>query len=138
MSDPLPAAQRWRWNGLWRRGAGTWDPYDPDNGRLILRVIGISAVLYVRHSDGLVAALRSLYWMLVRRYKTELCQHCGRPVRVVFHTPDEIWKIATGLDPHPDGESAGGILCIPCVDELAESTITGGYLAWTCEVVRRV
>ncbi len=72
-----------RWNGLWRRGAGT--PDDPDNGRLIFRVTGIGAYLYARRCDNRAAMFRTLYWWIIRRYKTELCQHCGRPVRLVYH-----------------------------------------------------
>lgn len=123
-----------RWNVLWRKGAGTRD--DPNNGRLILRITGINAYLYCRRSDSWKATLRSMYWQLVRRYPTELCQHCGRPVRVVFHAPDEIWELATGLARSLSGQSAGGVLCPPCVDELAEPKIDGGYLTWTCEITR--
>lgn len=135
-NEVFAARRRWRWNGLWRRGAGTWEPYDPDNGRLILRLVGFYILRYALIADSRVAALRSLYWMLVRRYKTELCQHCGRPVRVVFHAPDYIWELATGCARHPDGHAAPGILCPPCVDELVGPKVDG-YLTWTCEVTRR-
>jgi hypothetical protein len=118
-----------RWDGLWRRGAGT--PDDPDNGRLILRVTGIAAVLYARKFDNRAAMLRALYWMLVRRYETELCQHCGRPVRLVYHAPDAIWEAVTGRARHPDGEAAPGVLCPRCLDDLA--TAKGlPFLRWTC------
>lgn len=41
MNESGSAARRWRWNGLWRKGAGT--PDDPNNGRLILRLTGLGA-----------------------------------------------------------------------------------------------
>lgn len=125
-----------RWNGLWRRGAGTWEPYDPNDGRLILRLVGYYHFRNARCSDTRVAMLRSLYWSLLRRYKSELCQHCGRPVRVVFHAPDDIWEAATGFARRPDDESAAGVLCPPCVDELAEPKLAG-YLDWTCKEAPR-
>ena len=48
-----------------------------------------------------------------------------------FHVPDAIWEAVTGHARYPDGEAAPGILCIPCVDDLAdEAGLT--YLRWTC------
>lgn len=134
MTESLCECRRLRWNGLWRRGAGT--PGDPDNGRLIARLVGFDAWLYCRYFETRMATLRGMYWWLVRRYETELCQHCGRPVRVVFHAPDDIWEAATGYARYPDGESAPGVLCPPCLDVLAEANLDG-YLTWTCEVTRR-
>jgi hypothetical protein len=125
-----PARAR-RWNGLWRRGAGT--PDDPNNGRLIFKLTGLDAWLYCRHFDTRPATLRGVYWWLVCRYKGELCQHCGRPVRIVYRAPDHIWEAATGLARRPDGETAPGILCPVCLDDLAEPHL-GGYLTWTCAV----
>lgn len=127
--ESLTQRRRLRWNGLWRRGAGISG--DPDNGRLILRVTGINMVMYARKFKTRRAQVRALYWMLIRRYETELCQQCGRPVRVVFHTPDHIWEAATGRARQPSGEAASGILCPPCVDDLAEPKL-GTYLRWTC------
>lgn len=118
-----------RWDGLWRRGAGT--PDDPDNGRLILRLTGIGAVRYARRCDNRAATMRCLYWWIVRRWETELCQHCGRPVRIVYHAPDAIWEAVTGRARHPDGHAAPGILCPPCFDDLAEAKGLP-YLRWTC------
>lgn len=123
-----------RWNGLWRCGAGTRE--DPNNGRLIFHLTGLDALFYCCYFDTRMAKLRGVYWWVLRHYEMELCQHCGRPVRIVYHAPDDLWQVATGLARHPDGESAGGILCPPCFDELVEPTI-GGYLSWTCSVVRR-
>jgi hypothetical protein len=133
MSVREPQTRPWRWDGLWRKGVGT--EADPNNGRLIFRLTGFDAVLYARRSHNLAAALRTIYWWLIRRYELELCQHCGRPVRVVFHVPDDIWELATGCARRPDGEAAPGVLCPPCVDELVEPQVDG-YLSWTCEVAR--
>lgn len=124
-----------RRNGLWRRGAGTAD--DPNNGRLILRVTGIGAVLYACKFDNRAAAIRALYWMLVRRYETELCQHCGRPVRLVYHAPDAIWEAVTGHARHPSGEAAPGVLCPACLDDLADAKGLP-YLRWTCAMTDEV
>lgn len=118
-----------RWDGLWRRGAGTID--DPDNGRLILRVTGIGKVLYARRFGNPAARTRALYWLLLRRYETELCQHCGRPVRLVYHAPDWLWEAVTGNGRYPDGESAPGILCPRCLGDLAEAKGLP-FLRWTC------
>lgn len=132
-TEDRPAAtaspRRWRWNGLWRQGAGT--PDDPNNGRLIFRLTGFDAVLYCRRFDTKRAMLRGIYWRLVRRYETELCQHCGRPVLLVYHAPDAIWEAVTGLARHPDGHAAPGILCPVCFDDLAEAKGLP-YLRWTC------
>lgn len=121
--------RRWRWNGLWRRGAGT--PSDPDDGRLILRVTGIQAYLYARKFDSRRATARALYWMLVRRWDTELCRHCGRPVRIVYHAPDAIWEAVTGSARSPGGEAAPGILCPACLSEGALA-VALPFLRWTC------
>lgn len=117
------------WNGLWRRGQGT--PDDPDNGRLILHVTGVGAYLYCRRFDTRIATLRGLYWILIRRHKTEICQHCGRPVWIAFLVPDEVWEAATGRARRPDGEAAPGILCPVCVGRLAEAKGLP-FLRWTC------
>lgn len=122
-----------RWNGLWRKGAGTREPYDPNNGRLIFRLTGINAWLYCRHFDTHMATLRGIYWWLIRRYRTELCQQCGRPVRIVYRAPDDLWELATGCARHPSGESAPGVLCPACFDDLVDPRIAG-YLIWTCVV----
>lgn len=121
--------------GLWRRGAGSID--DPDNGRLIFRLTGVNAYLYARRCDNRAAKWRALYWMILRRYKTELCQHCGRRVQLVYHAPDLIWEAATGRARHPDGEAASGILCPACLSDLAES-VGLPYLRWTCATTDEV
>lgn len=117
------------WNGLWRKGAGTID--DLDNGRLIFRITGIGAYLYARKCDNRRATFQMLYWILIRRYKTELCQHCGRPVRLVYHAPDAIWETVTGNARHSDGHVAPGILCPPCLSKLAKEKGLP-FLRWTC------
>lgn len=136
LNGKLPQRRRWRWNGLWRRGAGTWDPYDPDNGRLIFHWLGITAWLYCRHFKTWRATIHGMYWWIIRRYKAELCQDCGGPVRIVYHAPDDLWETATGLARRPDGESAPGILCPSCFADRVSAKVRG-YVSWTCEVVSR-
>jgi hypothetical protein len=48
--------------------------------------------------------LHRFYWRYVRRYDGEICQDCGRPVRVVWNAPDALWFLVMGgpggiLDP---------------------------------------
>ena len=77
------------------------------------------------------ARLRLIWWYIVRRYESELCQRCGRPVGLVFHAPDAIWERITGEARSPGGEAGGGVLCPYCVDDLA--TAKGlPFLRWTC------
>lgn len=83
------------------------------------------------HPTRRLARARHLYWVLVRGWDSEICGRCGGPVRVVFHAPDAIWETVTGLARSPGGEAAGGILCVPCVDDLY-GTSAGGFLRWTC------
>lgn len=79
-----------------------------------------------------LARLRALYWTLIRRHETEICARCGSPVRVVFHVPDAIWAAATGYGHRfPDGQAAPGVLCIPCVSDLAKEAGIP-FLRWTC------
>jgi len=78
------------------------------------------------------AVLRYLYWTLIRGYECETCRRCGGPVRVVFHVPDGIWETVTGYGPRsPGGESAPGVLCPPCVSDLAKQAGLP-FLRWTC------
>jgi hypothetical protein len=79
-----------------------------------------------------LARLRSLYWTLIRFHSTEICACCGGPVRVVFHAPDWIWEVATGYGPRfPDGQAAPGVLCPPCLSDLAKEAGLP-FLRWTC------
>ena len=68
-----------------------------------------------------LARMRALYWRLLRRWDSEICACCGRPVRIVFHVPNYLWYAHSGF---PDG---AGILCVACFDDLA-----GWPLHWTC------
>lgn len=118
-----------RWDGLWRRGVGAVE--DPDNGRLILRATGISRIQWALGHESWPARIRAAYWYIVRRYDSEVCQRCGRPVGVVFHVPDAVWEVVTGHARFPDGEAAPGILCIRCVNELYAER-AHDFLRWTC------
>jgi hypothetical protein len=56
-------------------------------------------------------------------------------VRLVYHAPDAIWELVTGLARHADGHAAPGILCPPCLDGLYEAATprgAAGFLRWTC------
>lgn len=96
-----------------------------------------AAIRYSRKFHNRPAKARALYWMLARRYKTELCQECGRPVRLVYHAPDAIWETVTGRARHPRGESAPGILCPRCLSTLARSKGLP-FLRWTCSTTDEV
>lgn len=89
-------------------------------------------ILYIQKFNNRLAKFRALYWIIVRRYETELCHHCGRPVRLVYHAPDAIWETITGKARSPGGEAAPGILCPCCLSDLAEEKGLP-YLRWTCE-----
>jgi hypothetical protein len=78
-----------------------------------------------------LARLRAAYWWVIRLYPTEICKCCGAPVNLVFHVPDAIWAQVTGYgERSPGGESAPGILCPNCVNDLAQDM--GIFLRWTC------
>lgn len=98
---------------------------------MIFRLTGIGAYLYCRRFDNRAAMWRGLYWWIIRQYETELCQHCGRPVRIVYHAPNALWEAVTGRVRQPDGTAAPGILCPSCFDDLAEAKGLP-YLRWTC------
>jgi hypothetical protein len=118
-----------RWNGLWRVGAGT--RADPNNGRLIWRLLGVNRFLWVFrrkrwHPDvRKLAQLRALYWVVIRRHPTEICGRCGGPVGMVFHVPDALWVAHCGTRQPPHG-----VLCMRCFDTLAERHGVGLY--WSC------
>jgi hypothetical protein len=80
---------------------------------------------------GTAAMLRALYWLVVRRWETEICQHCGRPVRQVWWCGDDrLWERVTG-NKKPDGkEAAAGIWCIRCFDEGARQDPETGWVEW--------
>ena len=92
---------------------------------------------YCRKFESWPATLRGLYWWVIRQYETELCQHCGRPVRLVYHAPDWIWEAVTGKARSPGGEAAPGILCPRCLSDLAEGKGLP-FLRWTCSTTDEV
>jgi hypothetical protein len=78
-----------------------------------------------------VAALRTLWWTLVRGHIGEACQECGRPY-LLWHATDDIYGQVTGNWPHSDGEAGGGLFCPACFDRLAEAK--GILTIWQPEV----
>jgi hypothetical protein len=68
------------------------------------------------------ARLRALWTYLVRGYRYEICERCGRPVGLVWHADDELWATVSG---HDDGS---GILCPACFDAAAERL--GRFVRW--------
>lgn len=94
-----------------------------------LRWVLFDKTLAASHAP--LARLRLFYWHVLRRYESETCQRCGRPVQLVFHVPDAIWEAITGNARSPGGEAGGGVLCPVCVDQLAEAKGLP-FLRWTC------
>lgn len=82
--------------------------------------------------------LRRFYWRRIRRYPAEICQACGRPVRVVWWCHDDyLWNRVTGQRKPLGREPAGGIRCISCFDaELQEVTDT--WVEWAPLNLRRL
>jgi hypothetical protein len=69
---------------------------------------------------SITARLRRFWWQRVRRYRYEMCQRCGRPVRVVWTASDNLWNV---IESGPDG-----IRCVECFDrDCAEQ---GRALRW--------
>lgn len=81
----------------------------------------IDRLRYVLSRYRGAALSRAFYWVIVRRWETEICRKCGRPVRVVWWCHDDaLWAAATGNDKPPGRESAAGIRCIYCFDSEAK------------------
>lgn len=107
---------------LWRRGAGT--PDDPDNGRVIWRIVGIYPSRWDWRPDWLPRDL----WMTpfgylrlasneLRRWHYETCDHCGRKNAPTiggtwWAADDETWVAVMG--------HKGGCLCPRCFTEAAK------------------
>lgn len=74
------------------------------------------------------AALRGLWWWLVRRYPNELCQDCGRPVGrsigTYWHASDELYERVRG--------TLHGTVCPGCFTEAAEER--GVFIYWSPQV----
>lgn len=78
---------------------GLEDRSEPD-------VVGVSGLVH----------LRRFYWRHIRRWESEICEVCGRPVRVAWwcHDP-KLWTRVTGYS-RVGREDAAGIWCIYCFD----------------------
>lgn len=76
-----------------------------------------------------LAKLRALYWILVRRWETEICGCCGGPVGVVWWCFDQpLWDQVNG--------GYGGTLCIPCFDDLAKEHVS--WIEWAPSNLRHL
>jgi hypothetical protein len=77
--------------------------------------------IHLRRKLHGVALLRAFYWAFIRRWGSELCHTCGRPVRLVWWCHDDkLWTAVTGKTKPAGRESAGGIRCIHCFDAAAK------------------
>jgi len=88
------------------------------------------ALRYLRRGR-VVAALRQLWWRLVRGYIGEGCRDCGRPY-LLWHARDDLYGRVTGFWPYPDGEAGGGPFCPACFTDRAEAL--GIMVIWQPEV----
>ncbi|MET0601373.1 MAG: hypothetical protein ABW167_05230 [Baekduia sp.] len=80
----------------------------------------------VHFHGGLLAQARAVYWTLIRRWETEICQRCGRRVGPHtgswWHAAEELWKKVMVEDHH--------VVCPPCFSTAArEHGILVCYLA---------
>ena len=66
---------------------------------------------------------RRWYWRTIRRYNSEICYDCGKPVEVVWTAANELWNKIIG--------GPAGILCIRCFDDRCRDE--GKYLRWVPE-----
>lgn len=74
---------------------------------------------YVRKHFRGVARLRAWWRFVVLGYRYEVCQGCGRPVEVVWHTDDVLWQEVKGAE---------DVLCVRCFDRRCASR--GVILTW--------
>ena len=70
------------------------------------------------------AAMRQVYWALVRGYDGEACWFCGRPY-MLWSAPDDLWAEFSGNS---------GLCCPACFDKRAERA--GVALHWKPERFR--
>lgn len=86
------------------------------------------------------ARLRATYWSVLRRWETELCQECGRPVRQVWWCSDDrLWERVTGNRRRPRSrEPASGIRCIRCFDEAVCEDSEAGWVEWAPVNLRHI
>lgn len=89
----------------------------------------LSLTPYVLSRYSGVPRLRALYWHIVRGWESEVCQQCGRPVRVVWWCHDDrLWELVTGHIKPSGKEAAAGIWCPSCFDEAARDR--AGWVEW--------
>lgn len=79
----------------------------------------------------LVVHLRRLYWIFVRRYAYEICNHCGRPVG---RSTGSYWLADDALWESINGRSEG-VMCPPCFTAAGQQS--GLWIAWKAVVDAR-
>lgn len=68
-------------------------------------------------SSGFRASVRRLYWIFVRGYEYEICNHCGCPVG---RCTGSWWKADDALWIEVNGRSEG-VMCPPCFTEACKA-----------------
>lgn len=82
----------------------------------------------LRRESSPMATLRRWYWIFVRRWETEICGHCGRPVARCtdswWHAPDALWLAVNG--------QSTGVMCPPCFSKACRRA--GYSVSWRATV----
>lgn len=72
--------------------------------------------------------LRRWYWIFLRRWETEICGACGRPVRRCtdswWEADDDLWLKVVG--------TPWGVLCPPCFTKACRAQ--GVWISWKAVV----
>jgi hypothetical protein len=81
----------------------------------------ISYVLWRRRwKGGLTARARAFWHHVVRGYRYEICDECGRPVGLVWLAADDLWLEVSG--------TKAGVRCISCFNTELEKR--GVFVSW--------
>jgi hypothetical protein len=78
---------------------------------------------YARAQFGWRAQVRRWWWIIVRRYECEICNHCGRPVG---EANGSYWLATDGLWARVEGKVTG-VSCMRC---FAEHAVEAGTHVW--------
>lgn len=81
-------------------------------------------------NPSLIAAIRDYWWRYIRRYETEMCQRCCRPmargIHSWYHADDPLWKRINAAWQatrgwHSAALRGAGILCPSCLTDVGRS-----------------